>query len=111
MISSGVGRSPERRRFAIGGVAMYLKLYVAGDAPNSIRARNNLEAIRRDYPQYNIQVEVIDVLREPLRSLADDVLVTPTLIRALPEPACRIIGDLSDRERVLLSLGLGEGHG
>lgn len=85
-----------------GGV-MALRLYVAAGAPNSERALANLDAIREKYLDV-CNIEVIDVFEAPERALADDVLVTPTLLRVSPLPVRRIIGDLSQVERVVRAL-------
>jgi circadian clock protein KaiB len=82
-----------------------LRLYVAGRAPNSVRAIANIMAIcdpRHGSIQYAL--EIVDVLKEPRRALADGVVVTPTLIRVSPLPVQRIVGDLSDTGQVLLTL-------
>lgn len=85
------------------GVMMELRLYVAPGAPNSERALLNLETIREKYLDA-CYVEVIDVFEAPERALSDDVLVTPTLLRISPLPVRRIIGDLSQVERVVGAL-------
>lgn len=83
-----------------------LRLYVAGTAPNSVRARANLEAICRDGGAGQIAVEVVDVIDEPLRALDDGVLVTPTLLKLEPGPSATLIGDLSEHATVLAVIGL-----
>ncbi len=86
--------------------AYVFRLYLAGAAPNSMRALTNLYAIcRTHYPACH-RIEIIDVLKEPLRALAEAVLVTPTLVRVSPEPTLQIIGNLGDEEEVLRALGL-----
>lgn len=83
-----------------------LRLYVAGDAPNSVEALANLKAICRQYLEPDAySLEVIDVLEEPLRALDDAVLVTPTLVRAA-QPSVSIVGTLGDHDRVRQALGL-----
>jgi circadian clock protein KaiB len=82
------------------------KLYVAGGAPNSVRAFANLYAICRKHFPDSHRIEVIDVMKEPLRALEETVLVTPTVIKLFPLPALRIIGDLSEEAAVLSALGL-----
>jgi circadian clock protein KaiB len=84
------------------------RLYLAGDAPQSQRARANLQAICYTYLNEHYEVEVIDLLKEPRRFLEDEILVTPTLIRYTPPPVCRLMGNLSDRPAVLAALGLRE---
>jgi circadian clock protein KaiB len=79
---------------------MILRLYVAGDAPNSTRARANLRRILTDVDPSCYTLEVIDCLEEPLRALDDGVLVTPTLVRIQPPPAQIVVGSLSALDRV-----------
>jgi circadian clock protein KaiB len=86
--------------------AYAFRLYVAGGSPNSVRALANLYAIcRKHFPDCH-RIEVIDVLKEPRRALADASLVTPTVVRLSPAPQQQIIGNLSDEEEVLRALGL-----
>ncbi len=86
--------------------AYVFRLYLAGGAPNSVRAFANLYAICRKHFPGSHRIEVIDVLKEPLRALAEAILVTPTLVKLSPLPEQQIIGDLSEEEAVLLALGL-----
>lgn len=86
--------------------AYVFRLYVAGEAPNSVRALANLYAICRKYFPDSHRIEVIDVLQEPLRALAEAILVTPTVVKISPRPELQIIGNLSDEEEVLRALGL-----
>jgi circadian clock protein KaiB len=83
-----------------------LRLYVAGGAPNSIQAIANLEAICAEYLKDGHRLEVVDVLEDPQRAMAEGVLVTPSLAKLSPLPAAQIVGNLSDRNKVLLALGL-----
>jgi circadian clock protein KaiB len=83
-----------------------LRLYVAGGAPNSVRAIANLAAICKEHLQSAFKLEIIDVLQFPLRALADGVLVTPHLTKMSPSPATKIVGNLSDRGSVLDALGI-----
>lgn len=83
-----------------------MRLYVADNAPNSAQAIANLEAICREYLPGNYQLEVIDVLEQPLRALADGVIVTPCLIKLSPPPTVQVVGNLSDKNQMLLVLGL-----
>ena len=85
-----------------------LRLYVAGRAPNSVQAIANLEAICREHLKGH-KLEVVDVLEHPLRAMADGVLVTPSLSKLSPLPAASVVGNLSDRARVLLALGVKAG--
>jgi circadian clock protein KaiB len=82
--------------------ALYrFRLYVAGDSPNSQLARVNLAEIVSEKLGGRSVIEVIDVLKEPLRALSDKVLLTPTLVMVSSEPPRRLVGSLSEREKVL----------
>ena len=83
-----------------------LRLYVAGGAPNSVRAIANLATICKEHLQSAFKLEIVDVLKSPLRALADGVLVTPHLAKLSPAPAARIVGNLSDHASVLNALGI-----
>jgi circadian clock protein KaiB len=86
--------------------AHLFRLYVAGGAPNSVRAIANLYFIcRRHFPESH-RIEIIDVLKEPLRALAEAIVVTPTLVKVSPGPEQQIIGNLSEEDEVLRALGL-----
>jgi len=83
------------------------RLYIAGDAQNSVQARANLVALCRAHLPDRHDIEVVDVFREPERALADGILMTPTLIKLAPSPAPRrIVGTLSQTQPVLQALGL-----
>jgi circadian clock protein KaiB len=86
--------------------AYVFRLYLAGGAPNSVRAFANLYALCRKHFPGSHRIEVIDVLKEPLRALAEAILVTPTVVKLSPLPEQQIIGDLSEEEAVLRALGL-----
>jgi len=86
--------------------AHVFRLYLAGGAPNSVRALANLYAICRKHFPESHHIEVIDVLQEPLRALAETIFVTPTVVKISPAPEQQIIGNLSDEEEVLRALGL-----
>ena len=83
-----------------------LKLYVAGNTPNSMRALKTLRNILDTEFRGVYALKVIDVLKNPQLAEEDKILATPTLAKILPPPVRRIIGDLSDRERVLIGLDL-----
>ncbi len=83
-----------------------LKLYVTGKTSRSELAINNLKQICQDGLKDNYELKVIDVLESPQLAEDDKILATPTLIKNLPPPIRRIIGDLSDTEKVLLGLDL-----
>lgn len=81
-----------------------LRLYVSGNAPNSVCAVANARAICAEHFDARSELEIIDLLTQPLRALADGIIVTPTLIRILPLPVQRIVGNLNDTSQVLLAL-------
>ncbi|MCX6590560.1 MAG: circadian clock protein KaiB [Acidobacteria bacterium] len=83
-----------------------LKLYVTGQTPRSERVIARVREIAREYLPGDCEPIVIDVLEEPQMAERDRILATPTLIRQFPLPVRRIIGDLTDRPRVLAELGL-----
>ena len=84
-----------------------LKLYVTGETPNSINAIANLKRIcKEELEEVDYEIKVIDILKEPQLAEDDRILATPTLIKDLPLPIRRVIGDLSNKEKVLLGLDL-----
>lgn len=85
-----------------------LRLYVAGQTPKSLAAFANLKKICEEHLAGQYQIEVIDLLKEPQLAADDQILAIPTLVRKLPEPLKKIIGDLSNTERVLVGLNLRE---
>ena len=83
-----------------------LRLYVAGQTPKSLRALTNLKQICETHLTGKYHIEIIDLLENPQLASGDQILAIPTLIRKLPEPMRKIIGDLSNTERVLVGLDL-----
>ena len=83
-----------------------LRLYVAGQTPKSLTAFANLKKICTEYLKGQYRIEVIDLLENPQLARGDQILAIPTLVRNLPEPVRKIIGDLSNTERVLVGLDL-----
>ena len=83
-----------------------LKLYVAGQTPKSMTAFANLKAICEEHLAGKYTIEVIDLLVNPTLARGDQIIAIPTLVRKLPEPIRKIIGDLSNTERVLVGLDL-----
>jgi circadian clock protein KaiB len=83
-----------------------LRLYVAGRTPKSVAAFVNLKRICEEHMQGKYHVEVIDLLEHPQLAQGDQIIAVPTLVRKLPEPLKRIIGDLSNEQRVLVGLDL-----
>ena len=83
-----------------------LRLYVAGQTPKSIAAIANLKRLCEEYLPGRHKVEVVDLVANPRLAQSDQIVAIPTLVRHLPEPIKRIIGDLSNVERVLVGLDL-----
>ena len=96
--SSKRSRQPEK--------AWELRLYVAGQTPKSLAAFANLKKICDEHLAGEYHIEVVDLLKNPQLASGDQILAIPTLVRKLPEPIRKIIGDLSDTERVLVGLNL-----
>ena len=92
------------------GAPLRLRLYVAGDSPNSIVAKANVENAIAHLAREDVVLDVIDVLTNPERGLADGVLVTPTLVKVSPAPERRIVGNLRDRSVLLAVLGMSDPH-
>ncbi len=82
----------------------HLRLYVAGQSPKSLRAFANLKDLCEEHLAGRYEIEIIDLVEHPTRARADEILAIPTLVRRLPAPLRRIIGDLSNTERVLSGL-------
>ena len=85
-----------------------LRLYVAGQTPKSLAAFANLKKICEDHLAGQYHIEVIDLLKQPQLASGDQILAIPTLVRKLPAPIKKIIGDLSNTERVLVGLDVRE---
>ena len=83
-----------------------LKLYVAGQTPKAVRAFANLRKICEEHLEGRYSIEVIDLVENPALGRGDQILALPTLVRQLPTPIKKIIGDLSNTERVLVGLDL-----
>jgi circadian clock protein KaiB len=88
-----------------------LRLYVAGQTPKSVTALANLKKIAEEHLKGQYHIEVVDLLVNPQLAKGDQILAIPTLIRKLPEPIKKIIGDLSNTEKVLVGLNLVSGEG
>ncbi|HEY3277451.1 MAG TPA: circadian clock KaiB family protein [Syntrophorhabdaceae bacterium] len=85
-----------------------LRLYVAGQTQKSLAAFSNLKKICEEHLEGKYQIEVIDLMENPKLAEGDQILAIPTLVRKLPEPIKKIIGDLSNMDRVLVGLDLRE---
>jgi len=83
-----------------------LRLYIAGQTPNSIAAIANLKKICEDQLQGKYRIEVIDLLKKPQLAKGDQIVAIPTLVRRLPPPVKKIVGNLSKTERALVGLDI-----
>src|SRR5262245_41525096 len=83
-----------------------LRLYVAGQTPKSVAAFANLKRVCEEHLRGRYEIEVIDLLRNPKLAAGDQIVAIPTLVRKLPQPLRKIVGDLRDTERVLVGLQL-----
>ena len=97
---------PEAKPTEANADSFVLRLYVAGQTPKSITAFTNLKKICEEHLAGRYKIEVIDLLVNPQLAHGDQILAIPTLVRRLPEPVRKIIGDLSNTERVLIGLDL-----
>lgn len=83
-----------------------LRLYIAGQTPKSITALQNINKYCKEHLEGNYTIEVIDLLKNPQLAEGDQIFAIPTLVRKFPEPLRKIIGDLSNEERVLVGLNI-----
>jgi circadian clock protein KaiB len=83
-----------------------LRLYVAGQSPKSLLAFQNLKTLCEEHLLGQYEIEVVDLVEHPSQARSDDILAIPTLVRRMPPPVRKIIGDLSNTERVLVGLRL-----
>ena len=83
-----------------------LRLYIAGQTPKSVTAFSNLKRLCEEHLPGRYKIEVIDLMQQPQLAAGDQIVAIPTLIRKLPEPLRRIVGDLSNTERTLVGLQL-----
>ncbi len=101
------GKTMLRGRKEKGDATIWnLRLYVAGQTPRSIAAFSNLKSLCEEHLKGEYSIEVIDLLENPALAKGDQILAIPTLVRKLPPPLKKIIGDLSSKERVLVGLDL-----
>lgn len=95
------------RALAEGSTEKYvLRLYISGMTPKSMRAIENLEAICSEYLKDRCEIEVIDIYQHPQLIRGEQIVAAPTLIKKLPVPLRRLVGDLSNKERVIFGLDL-----
>ena len=83
------------------------RLFVSGGTPHSQKAIENLEKIREQFLQGDCQIRIVDILTDPESAEEHKILATPTLVRVSPAPQRRVIGDLSDIQRVIAVMGIG----
>lgn len=102
--------NPRRRRTPTAPV-WRLRLYVAGNTPKSTAALGNLRRICEEHLAGKYEIEVVDLVQHPQLARGDQILAVPTLVRKLPPPLRRVIGDLSDTERVLVGLDVRDASG
>jgi circadian clock protein KaiB len=93
-----------KQKPAIEAPAWELRLYIAGQTQKSVAAFANLKRICEEHLRGKYRIEVIDLLKNPQLARGDQILAVPTLVRKVPEPMRKIIGDLSNEERVLVGL-------
>jgi circadian clock protein KaiB len=105
------GTSPEPASASGNTETFRLRLYVAGQTPRSLAAFSNLRKICDTHLAGRYEIEVIDLIEYPQLARGDEIIAVPTLVRKLPEPIKKLIGDLSDTERVLVGLQLVHGRG
>jgi len=86
-----------------------LRLYVAGQSPRSVAAFANLKQICEEHLAGRYRIEVVDLIKHPQLAAGDQILAIPTLVRKLPEPIRKIVGDLRDKDRALVGLQLRPG--
>ncbi len=98
--------SKNRKSAEPPGEVWDLRLYVAGHTPKSIRAFDNLKKICEEHLKGKYRIEVIDLLKNPQLAKGDQIVAVPTLVRKLPPPLKKIIGDFSNKLRVLVGLDL-----
>lgn len=94
------------RRAPEGPESFVLRLYVAGQTPKSVRAFENLKRLCEEHLSERYRIEIVDLLQNPQLARGDQIVAVPTLVRQLPQPMRKIIGDLSNTERVLVGLDL-----
>jgi len=106
MTGPAKARAPRKGKAADAEKAWQLRLYVAGQTPKSLTAFANLKRICEEYLEGKYRIEVIDLMVNPQLAKGDQILALPTLVRRLPDPMKKIIGDLSNTERVLVGLDI-----
>ncbi len=108
MVAAKTGSS--RRKELRASAEWELRLYVAGQTARSLTALENLKILCEEHLKGKYTIEVIDLLNSPQLARGDQIVAVPTLVRKLPEPVRKIIGDLSNTEKVLVGLDLRPRH-
>lgn len=108
--TAGEGAAPTGHVYDRGDV-FHLRLYVAGQSPKSVRAVENLRQVCEQHLAGRYTVELVDLVENPQLARGDEIIAVPTLVRRLPPPIRKIIGDLSDTEKVLVGLQVRTGAG
>jgi circadian clock protein KaiB len=102
--------NPRRQPFQRGEAHVWqLRLYVAGQTPRSLTAFSNLKKICEEHLSGQYNIEVVDLVKHPQLAAGDQIVAIPTLVRKLPQPLRKIVGDLRDTERALVGLQLRPG--
>jgi circadian clock protein KaiB len=107
-MSKKVIKAASRKGISAKPRRLELRLYVAGTTERSVIAFSNLKKICEEHLHDKYNIEVIDLLKQPQLARGDQIVAVPTLVKKLPEPVRKIIGDLSDTERVLVGLDIRE---
>ncbi|MBE2283863.1 MAG: circadian clock protein KaiB [Prosthecobacter sp.] len=102
--NSGRQKPARRKASAKKHEGWILRLYVAGQTPKSLAAFSNLKRICEEHLQANYEIEIIDLMQQPQLAATDQIVALPTLVRRLPSPIKRIVGDLSNIDRVLVGM-------
>lgn len=100
------GSRKPRQRGSARNPGMGLRLYVAGQTPKSVAAMENLQRICREHLDNKCTIEVIDLLENPQLARGDQIVAIPTVVKKVPQPLRKLIGDLSNSERVLVGLDI-----
>lgn len=98
-IGSGAGDSPSESNYI-------LRLFITGQTPRSTRALENIRRICEEHLKGRYRLEIVDIYQQPELASSAQIIAAPTVVKLLPEPLRRIIGDLSDEEKVLVGLDL-----
>ena len=106
MATDGPSGTREPKSKEQGQETIVLRLYVAGQSPKSVLAIENLRWVCSEHLTGRYTIELIDLVEHPKLAKGDEIIAVPTLVRRLPEPIKKIIGDLSDTEKVLVGLQL-----